>query len=89
MTNFFLYLSIILAAKVATLAVVALARQRQRKESLNGRTPDSPTDFEPFYCLKADLKKENEGSYVCRMMFANQSGGSLITQGQARRQTLN
>ncbi len=89
MANFYLYLSIILAAKVVTLAVVALARQRQRKERSNGGAPDSQTNFEPFYCVKADLKEVSEGVFVCQMMFANQSGCSLIPQRQASRRSSN
>ncbi len=89
MANLYLFLSIILAAKVATLAVMVLTRQRQSKERSHGRVLESPPDLEPFYCVKADLKEVNEGVFVCQMMFANQTGSSLIAPRQASRRASN
>ena len=77
MTHFYLYLSIILLAKALTLALVALARQRRRAKRPNCSRSDTPTDLEPFTCLKADLEEVNEGVFLCRMRFANPAGRSL------------
>ena len=85
MSHLFLYLSIILLAKGLTLAVVALVRQRHRAERLDCSRSDSPADLEPFTCLKADLEEVNEGVFMCRMRFANQTGRNLLAPEEAGR----
>jgi len=81
MPHFYLYLSIIVLAKGLTLAVMALARKRRRAERLDCSLSDPPAEPEPFTCLKADLKEVNEGVFLCRMRFANQSGRHLKCEG--------
>ena len=85
MTHFYLYLSIILLAKGLTLAVVVLARQRRSAERPDCSPSATPADLEPFTCLKAELKEVNEGVFLCRMRFANQTGRNLLAPEEAGR----